>query len=399
MKYDDLPSVINNTKFNSEMIYLMTEIMLKIAFVNSGPATIILKQIIENTNFVERDIKNSLENIDIDDKKGLYFLLNLIKFSDKLLDKFSNNYKRIRPGDLYDIENMLLFIVKENEKNEYKDLIINIIENINHFKERENQINIISRLKEKEEIRKEGKNDIKDSDKIPIDYKSAELILKSEDFYEKYNKAIAPHIKVGPYVSYERYINTNFYLEREDCYRSIRNAINILQSNGKSINNMNYNEVKMITKKFSDIYYYINGEINYIEVNSYGVIITLDFLGVNSKRIKFTKRMITGSLIILTDDDYSDYLLTTVFYNPYFDLKENGGNKNDKNKLKIKIPKEPYYRVQLSLININPHSFLFLIQNRKNLQIFESKAYFESYIHIMKRLQQLNVKDLPFKSE
>ena len=399
MKYDDLPSVINNTKFNSEMIYLMTEIMLKIAFVNSGPATIILKQIIENTNFVERDIKNSLENIDIDDKKGLYFLLNLIKFSDKLLDKFSNNYKRIRPGDLYDIENMLLYIMKQNEENEYKELIINIIENINHFKERENQINIISRLKEKEEKRKEGKNDIKDSDKIPIDYKSAELILKSEDFYEKYNKAIAPHIKVGPYFSYERYINTNFYLEREDCYRSIRNAINILQSNGKSINNMNYNEVKMITKKFSDIYYYINGEINYIEVNSYGVIITLDFLGVNSKRIKFTKRMITGSLIILTDNDYTDYLLTTVFYNPYFDLKENGGNKNDKNKLKIKIPKEPYYRVQLSLININPQSFLFLIQNRKNLQIFESKAYFESYIHIMKRLQQLNVKDLPFKSE
>ena len=159
---------------------------------------------------------------------------------------------------------------------------------------------------------------------------------------------------------------------------------------------MRYNEIKEITKKFSDLYFYINGVINYIDINSHGIIITLDFLGVNSSKIKFTKRMITGSLIVLTDNNYTDYLLTTVFYNPYFDLKANEGNKS---KLKFKIPKEPYYRVQLSLINMNPQSFQFLAQNRKNLQIFESKAYFESYIHIMKRLQQINVNDLPFKSE
>jgi hypothetical protein len=160
---------------------------------------------------------------------------------------------------------------------------------------------------------------------------------------------------------------------------------------------MNYKEIKNTAKNFSNLYFYINGEINYIDINNSGVIITLDFLGINARNIIFTKRMITGSLIILTDNDYSDYSLTTVFYNPYFDLKEN--EKNNNKKCKIKIPKKPLYRVQLSLINISPQSFLFLVQNRKNLQIFESKAYFESYIHIMKRLQQLNTKDLPFKSE
>ena len=312
------------------MIYLMTEIMSRIVFINSGPATIILKQIIENTNFLE-DIKKclSLNNIDINDKKVLNFLLNLVKFSDKVLDKFSDNYKRIRPGDFSDIE--LLFEIegnesKENDKNKNEELIKNIIEKMKHFKEREKQINII-KLKEKKEKRKEGKNDIRDSEKIPIDYNSAELVLKAEDFIVKNNKEIAPHIKVGPYFSYERYINTLFYLEKEDCYRSLRNAINVLQSNGKSINSMRYNEIKDITKKFSDLYFYINGEINYIDINSHGIIITLDFLGVNSRKIKFTKRMITGSLIVLTDNNYTDYLLTTVFYNPYFDLKGNEDNK------------------------------------------------------------------------
>ena len=55
--------------------------------------------------------------------------------------------------------------------------------------------------------------------------------------------------------------------------------------------------------------------------------------------------------------------------------------------------------MKLSLVNINPESFLFLVKNRKNLQIFESKAYFESYIHVLKRLKEINIADLPFKEE
>ena len=358
MKYNNLSEVIKNTRFNPDMIYLMTEIMSKIAFTNSGSASIILKQIIENTNFLEMNIKNclSLSNINLTDEKALKFLLNLINFSDKLLDKFSDNHKRIRPGDLLDIEDMLSYEIeenenKENDKNQNKELIKNIIEKIKLFKERERQINLI-KLKEKKEKIKEGKNDKKDNEIIPIDYKSADLILKTEDFIVKNNKEIAPHIKVGPYFSYERYINTNFYLEREDCYRSLRNAINVLQTNGKSINSMRYNEIKDITKKFSDLYFYINGEINYIDINSYGVIITLDFLGVNSRKIKFTKRMITGSLIVLTDNNYTDYLLTTVFYNPYFDLKGNEDNKiNQKLKYQKSLIIEFNYLLLILILN------------------------------------------------
>jgi len=31
--------------------------------------------------------------------------------------------------------------------------------------------------------------------------------------------------------------------------------------------------------------------------------------------------------------------------------------------------------------------------------MFESKAYFESYVHIMKRLKKINIQYLPFKRE
>ena len=397
MKYD-LPEIFKSTKFSKDMIYLMTELLAKISFINSGASSIILKQIIENTSFIQLNIKNELASINLNDIKYLNFLLNVAKFSDKLLDKNSESYKRIKPGDLLEVEELLQYEMEKNDidkKDSNTELVKQIIAKINEFKEREKHRNIL-KYKEMKEKGKEDKKDIKNAEKIPIDYKSSELLLKREDFNSKRVNLIAPHIKSGSYFSFERYINTMFYLEKEDCYRSLREAIYILQSNAKSINDMTYQEIKNTTKKFSDLYFYINGTINYIDVNCYGIIITLDFLSANSRKIKFTKRMITGSLVVLTDNNYTDYLLTTVFYNPYFDKKE---NENENRKSKIKLPKEPYYRVQLSLVNINAQSFLFLLQNREKLQIFESKAYFESYIHIMKRLQKINVKDLPFKSE
>ena len=394
LQYKDITEVINNTKFNSDMIYLLAKILAKIVFINSGNATIIIKQIIENTNFIENNVKNSLRDLnslDIANINKLEFILNLLTLSDKLLDKFSQSNNGIKSKDLLDIEDTLSYYLdNKSEDNKTHELITKIMEKIKNYREKEKQIKF-NKLKEKEEQLKSNKNDIKNSEKIPIDYKEANFLLKYEDFKNKYTKEIAPHIKSGPYYSFDRYLNTNFYLEREDCYRSLRNAIHKIQSLGKSINLMNYNEIKEITKNFSDLYFYKNGEIQYLDINSFGIVITIDFMSIKAKKIKFTKRMITGSLIVLTDNNFSDYLLGIVCYNPYFDLKEN--------KLKINLPTEPYYRVQLSLINTNKESILFLAQNKKQLQIFESKAYFESYIHIMKRLQQINTKDLPFKNE
>ena len=392
-KYPDISQTIKNTKFSKEMIYIMIDLLTRISFISSS--SIILNQIIENTYFIEKEVKSLLNNIDIKDSNYLNFVLNLINLSNKLLDKFSKMNKRLKPGDFLELEDSLNFLIKENkgENNENNLLIQSILEKIKLFKERERHMN---RLKLKESL---GKKDIPISDKIPIDYKEADILISKKDLSTKNYKKIFPHIKVGSYYSYERYFNTNFYLEKEDCYRNLRKAINFLQSQEKSINDMNYEETKNIIKRFSDLYFYKNGEINYIEINSNGFIITLDFQGINSKKIKFTKRMISGSLVVLTDNKFSDYLLATVYYNPYFDLRNNEKENQENKTAKIIIPEYPYYRVQLSLVTINKQSFNFLIKNLKGLQIFESKAYFESYIHIMKRLQQIDINDLPFKSE
>ena len=152
-----------------------------------------------------------------------------------------------------------------------------------------------------------------------------------------------------------------FYLEYEDCYKILRQTIEQFQLKSKSVNNMSNKELQELSKKYSDIYFYLKGEIRRVDINKDGVILEIEFKTPTQRKIKFTKRMITSSLIILTDDNYESYLLTTVFYNPYLDNKIKENQRNNK---KIKIPKHPYYRVQLSLVNINPQSFMFLLKNR-----------------------------------
>ena len=402
LKFKDLPDAFNNTEFSPHMVDLMTELLAKISNINSGPTTIILNQIFVNSNFMNL-IKNKLTEQDYTNKNFLEFLLNVAILFNKLIDKFTDDNKRIKYNELSEHSEMLQELVQGGHLQNNLELSKKILDVMNEFREKERHKRINQFQEKEKERNKKNQNYINGNinilfdkiNNIPIDYKDRNIQLTKEDFIEKADLLISPHIKKGPYISYQRYINTMFYLEYEDCYRDLKKSINIFQLMKKSINEMDKKELYKLSKNYSDIYFYLKGQINFVDINRDGVIITIDFCAPNPRPIKFTKRMITNSLIILTDNSYENYLLTTVFYNPYVDKKLN----ENKRQKKVIIPKYPYYRVQLSLVNINPESFLFLVKNRKNLQIFESKAYFESYIHVLKRLKEINIADLPFKEE
>ena len=399
-KYKDLPDVFGNTKFTPDMIDLMIKLLSRISQINSGPASVILSQIFDNTNFLSK-IKEKLGEEKFYDSNYLDVFYDICILCNKLIDKFTDDKKRIKYSELSEYSDVLQDLIKNGKLDNNLEKGLKIIDVLNEFREKEKHKKMImfeekQKLIEKEKLEKNPnkKNDI---NLIPIDYKQRNIQLTDEDFNNRQKIEIAANIIKGSYQNYERYINTMFYLEYEDCYRNLRETINDFQLKNKSVNKMDSKELLALSKKYSDIYFYLKGEIIRVDINRDGVLLEIEFKTPTQRKIKFTKRMITSSLIILTDDNYDKYLLTTVYYNPYLDtrLKEN----QRKNKKKIKIPKHPFYRVQLSLVNINPNSFMFLLQNRKDLQIFESKAYFESYVHIMKRLKEINIPDLPFESE
>ena len=367
IKFRDISDVVNNTKFKPDMVDLMTELLARISNINSGPATTTLNQIFINTNFVSL-IRDRLSEQNYRNLKYLEFLKNVAILSNKLIDKFTDDNKRIKYNELSEYSEMLKELINSDQLQNNLEIAIKILDIMNEFKEKEKH-KTMNQFQEKEKERnKMDQNKINDNNNkindIPIDYKEKNIQLTKEDFIEKGDPIIAPHLKFGSYISYERYINTMFYLEYEDCYRDLRKTINIFQSLNKSVNEMNQKELYNLSKKYSDLYFYLNGQIIFVDIDREGVILTIDFCAPSPRKIKFTKRMITNSLVILTDNNYENYLLTTVFYNPYVDKKINDKGKKKK---KLKIPKYPYYRVQLSLVNINPESFLFLVQNRKKL--------------------------------
>jgi len=384
MNFKDLTEAFNNTQFSIKMFDIFTELLLKISKINSMPASNSLYQILKNTNY-NRMAKQRLAKEEYNNEKYLSFINNLILLNDKLIDKYTDDLIRIKYGELSEYVD----IIKEmNNQQLAKDIEINL----KKLKEKETHKKLIEvEQKQKEREQNIINEDNSDMDKIPIDYKDRNIYLSYNDLMANDELKIAPHLKSGSYRSYERYINTMFYLEYQDCYMDLKNTIRELN---KSVNNLNIKELYQLSKDYSNIYFYLEGEIKGLDLDRDGAIITIEFITHYNKRIKFTKRMITGSLIILTDNNFENYLLTTVYLNPYVDRKI-----NENPKQRMWLPKFPYYRVKLSLININTESFAFLIKNRQHLQIFESKAYFESYVYVMKRLKELSIPDLPFKNE
>ena len=86
-----------------------------------------------------------------------------------------------------------------------------------------------------------------------------------------------------------------------------------------------------------------------------GIILTIDFK-VNY-RIRFTKRILYGSLLIFTNNNLNDFLFATVDLNPYIDEEKNRENK-------ITIPKYPHYSILVKIVNPTIDSFKFLNNNK-----------------------------------
>ena len=380
---DKIYEKIKNTKFNNwEFCYLFMNIIWRISELNSNSAELIINNIIENTKFLET-VDYYVEEKLFEEDKYLDFLYDVIKFLNKYLLLFSKvNIIKINSATYIKI----LEIKNENKdkKNEKIDLIINEIKS---YKIKLND--------QKEKIREEKTN---------INYKNIDVIIDTKDFTKEINNKIDENKIKGKYDLFEKYINTMFFLEFEDCYRNLRRAIFNLIKDGKCLNQIeNKKEQLKFERKKHDIYCYMDGEIINVEMNHEGIFIIIEFTHLVGKEIKFTKRMINGSLVIIVDNEFEEFLLTTVSYNPYIESKllENSQDKRRKERLDLfDIPKDSNrYKIKLELINIKKETFAFLIKKKSGLQLFESRAYFQSYIHVLNRIKQIQIKDLPFQNE
>ena len=394
---DKLCQKINCTKFQKDTCYSFMNTIQKISEDNSEPVLIIINKIIENTNFIKQTVVDFLKEQEFEDIEYLKFFYNILIFLQKYLIISSKNLEL--NINFNDPKKLLEIFISKNEYNEnQKQLMKKIIQEINNYEEKKQEIYIY----EYEKRKKEKEENEKRKQKNKKNYKDIKTIISIDDFLTNINYDIDPNMIKGEYDSYESYINTMFFLEYEDCYKNLRKAIYRLGNNEQNLGQLNQKEIVNFEKKQKDIYCYFNGELVNVEINSEGIFITIDFSSLSGKKINFSKRMINGSLVVITNSNFTDYLLSIVSYNPYIEKKLLEKSDDKRRKLKLEsfdIPKEPRYRIKLEVINLSNESFTFMLSNKYNLQIFESKAYFQSYIHILNRLQNLIIKQLPFEKE
>ena len=196
-------------------------------------------------------------------------------------------------------------------------------------------------------------NDFRD---IPICPTNKEVTTQERPFLRK-------NISKGRYEDAEHYLDVQFRLLREDFLEPLREGIheivlNIPRPQRKQLMK-NYSSVQILSKEFT-----WSGVIHQVQIN-----------GVVTSGWGNSKRLLFGSFLCLSNDNFKTMFFATVSGRDLEQLK-NG-------RIDIQFLEEQ------DVLGIESRDCVY--------QMVESPAYFEAYRHVLKGLKQLDETTLPFK--
>ncbi|XP_040837269.1 NFX1-type zinc finger-containing protein 1 [Ochotona curzoniae] len=181
---------------------------------------------------------------------------------------------------------------------------------------------------------------------------------------------LRPNIISGKYDSTAVYLDTHFRLLREDFVRPLREGIlELLQS---------FEDQGLRKRKFDDIRIYFDTRIITPMCSSSGIVYRVHF---DTKPLRFvrwqnSKRLLYGSLVCMSKDNFETFLFATVANREIEDLSSG--------------------MVQLSF-NEQSQQLLAEVQPSDSFLMVETTAYFEAYRHVLEGLQEVQEEDVPFQ--
>ncbi|GCB62108.1 hypothetical protein scyTo_0000002 [Scyliorhinus torazame] len=181
---------------------------------------------------------------------------------------------------------------------------------------------------------------------------------------------LRPNLITEKYANTEVYLDTHFRLLREDFVRPLREGIlELLQ---------NYDDKGLRRRKFDDIRVYFNTRILVPLCTSTGVGYKVQF---DTRPLKFvrwqnSKRLLYGSLVCMSKDNFETLLFATVSNRDPVELKEG--------------------IVHLSF-NVRSRHLLAELEPSDCFLMVETTAYFEAYRHVLEGLQEIQGEDVPFQ--
>ena len=216
------------------------------------------------------------------------------------------------------------------------------------------------------ERQKHGKRFInKVGEKPPNDFREIPICPTNKEITTQERPFLRKNISKGRYENAEHYLDVQFRLLREDFLEPLREGIheivlNVPRHQRKQLMK-NYRSVRIVGRQFT-----WSGIIHQVQI---------DVSGLDTSRWAHSKRLLFGSFVCLSKDNFKTMLFATV---------------SNREPEKVK-------RGRIDIRFIEEQDVLGIESRNCVYQMVESPAYFEAYRHVLKGLKELDETTLPFK--
>ncbi|XP_053570366.1 NFX1-type zinc finger-containing protein 1 isoform X2 [Bombina bombina] len=210
-----------------------------------------------------------------------------------------------------------------------------------------------------------SRGDIQDND-----FRSMSIYPTDKDIYLDQNPLMRPNIVNGSYPDAKSYLDTHFRLLREDFIRPLRGGISQLIS---------IKQKDLAKAKFDDIRLYFDTKISSPLCTKAGIVHQVEFSIANLKQVLWesSRRLLYGSLVCLSNDNFKNMFYATVADRNVKDLKMGI--------ITLMFTEES--RQKLAQYSIEDR-FLMV----------ETTAYFEAYRHVLEGLKEMVDSEIPFQN-
>ncbi|KAK0051424.1 NFX1-type zinc finger-containing protein 1 [Biomphalaria pfeifferi] len=203
----------------------------------------------------------------------------------------------------------------------------------------------------------------RDNDEPPDDIRDVSIFPTSRDLNTDFTPFLRANKTTGAYRDVDQYFDVMFRLMREDFIQPLREGIGKYRINGAA-------------PEDSDMLFYENVKIIGLEVfNGIDHILMLDMSKLQKVRWDSDRRLIFGSLICLTNNNFKTIIYATV-------------TQMDRSEIKKGILR---VRFQNCLEDVYGFS------SEEALTLTENPSFFEAYRHVLEGLQEMVEKRLPME--
>ncbi|TKS70677.1 Zinc finger-containing protein 1 [Collichthys lucidus] len=207
------------------------------------------------------------------------------------------------------------------------------------------------------------------------DFRTIPIYPTPEEFHHDYRPFLRPNLITQRYTNTHLYLDTHFRLLREDFVRPLREGVQQLLWNQMD---MGRTDNPLKKKRFDDIRIYFDTQLVAPKCTHTGLayLVQFDIQPLKFVRWQNSKRLIYGSLVCLSCDNFESFLFATV--------SDRDPKYLQKGQVQITFTEESRFK-------------LARIEKNQLFMMIETTAYFEAYRYVLDGLQEQQEDELPFQ--